>query len=95
MRSLPWLNSSRQVWASDLEIGAHRSHKLLDGDIGSLGFVAEVEIAQNITDGASGRMRWCVCHAPTLLTSTFPIQFSRATVISHALDPQISAIPAD
>jgi hypothetical protein len=85
----------RQVRVVALEIGAHGLDQLLDGDISSLDLICAVEIAKDVADGASGRMGRNVSHTPTLRTSTFPPQYSRATVISHAPDPQISAISAD
>ncbi len=52
----PFDLSIRKVWAIYLEVGAHAFGQLLDSDIGSFGLVAKFEIAQDVADGASGRM---------------------------------------
>lgn len=52
----PFDFSIGQVWAGDLEIGAHGFGQLLDSDIGSFRLVGEIEVADNIANGALGRM---------------------------------------
>ena len=85
----------RQVRPRVLEIGTHGFGQSLDGNIGGLGFVSNSEISQNVTDGASGRMRRSVCHLPRLPTHRLQSQYSRAPLSPTVSIPQISAIFAD
>ncbi|WP_313326760.1 hypothetical protein [Sphingobium yanoikuyae] len=88
----PFDFSIGQVWAGDLEIGAHGFSQLLDSDVGGFRLVGDIEVADNIANGASWRWGWMICHVPRLLTSTFPPQYSPASVLLTPSIPQISAI---